>query len=356
MLLPILALLMVGPQAETEHIAFPSGFVILWRTHALSGPSHPGVERAFILVHGAGRNAEDYYRWALASTAAASEMGKTVVIAPHFKSRAGGDAVEVGELEWGGGGWTSGEYAVVGRTTSYDVMDQVLEILNSTELFPDLKEVVVAGHSAGGQFVQRYAAVNRMEPRMHIPVRYVAANPSSYFYLNELRMQLGATCPEKGQCTGKFVKYWDGSNCTTYNQYRYGMEKRTGYAAGTSEENILALFPRRNVTYIVGALDTRTNRPQSGPVVPGHCAGAQSQRTWADFLQLHENAVQCGSQPGDCSRLRPFRGVRLCGSGRCAGRVRKVISAVSLAPVGQALGHRVPHRDVAGVLVAVVLF
>lgn len=261
MLLPILALLMVGPQAETEHIGFASGFVILWRTHALSGPSHPGVERAFLMVHGTNRNAEDYYRWALASTMAASETAKTIVIVPHFKSRGGGDSVEVGELEWSGGGWASGELAVSGRTTSYDVIDQVLEILNSTERFPDLKEVVVAGHSAGGQFVQRYAAVNRMEARMHVPVRYVAANPSSYLYLNELRMQLGATCSENGQCTGRFVKYWDGSNCTTYNQYRYGLEKRTGYAAGTSEENILGLYPRRSVTYIVGSLDTRVDDP-----------------------------------------------------------------------------------------------
>ncbi|MGJ5820492.1 alpha/beta fold hydrolase [Paludibaculum fermentans] len=259
MLLPILALLMVNPPAQTEHIGSAYGFVTLWRSHSLSGAAHPGVERAFLLIHGAGRNAEEYYRWALASTMAAGEIEKTVVIAPHFKSRAGGDSIEVGELEWNGGGWTSGEPAVVGRTTSYDVIDQILESLNSSERFPDLKEVVVAGHSAGGQFVQRYAAVNRMEARMHVPVRYVAANPSSYFYLNEMRMQLGATCSENGRCSGKFVKYWDAANCTTYNQYRYGMEKRTGYAAGSSEENILEQYPRRNVTYILGALDTRTD-------------------------------------------------------------------------------------------------
>ncbi len=259
MLLPILALLMVSPPAETEHLPSASGFVTIWRSHALSGSAHPGVERAFLLVHGASRNAEDYYRWALASAMAASEVEKTIVIAPHFKSRAGGDPVEVGELEWFGGGWASGEAAIAGKTTSYDVIDQVLEILNSSERFPDLKEVVVAGHSAGGQFVQRYAAVNRIEARMHVPVRYVAANPSSYLYLNELRIQLGATCSENGRCTGKFVKYWDAANCTTYNQYRYGMEKRTGYAAGTSEENIFELYPRRKVTYIVGALDTRTD-------------------------------------------------------------------------------------------------
>ncbi|QOY87030.1 alpha/beta fold hydrolase [Paludibaculum fermentans] len=259
MLLPILALLMVSPPAETEHLPSAAGFVTIWRTHALSGSAHAGIERAFLLVHGAGRNAEDYYRWALASAMAAGEIEKTIVIAPHFKSRAGGDPVEAGELEWSGGGWASGELSIAGKTTSYDVIDLVLEILNSSERFPDLKEVVVAGHSAGGQFVQRYAAVNRMEARMRVPVRYVAANPSSYLYLNELRMQLGATCSENGRCTGKFVKYWDAANCTTYNQYRYGMEKRTGYAAGTSEENILELYPRRKVTYIVGALDTRTD-------------------------------------------------------------------------------------------------
>ncbi len=259
MLLSMLALLMVTPPAETEHFATGTGFVIVWRSHALAGATHAGVERAFIMVHGAGRNAEDYFRWALASATVAGQLSKTVVIAPHFKSRSAGDPVEFGELEWSGSGWVSGEHAVSGKATSYDVIDQVLEVLNSQEHFPDLKEVVVAGHSAGGQLVQRYAAVNRMEPRMHVPVRYVAANPSSYLYLNDLRMQLGAACGTDGRCTGKFVKYWDAANCTTYNRYRYGLEARTGYAAASSNEYILEQYPRRNVTYIVGALDTRTD-------------------------------------------------------------------------------------------------
>lgn len=261
MLVSLLALLMVSPPAETEHFAAGTGFVTVWRSEALSGPAHPGIERAFILVHGAGRNAEDYFRWASASAVAARQTATTIVIAPHFKSRTAGDPVEIGELSWNGSGWVSGELAASARVSSYDVMDEILELLNDQAHFPDLKEVVVAGHSAGGQFVQRYAAVNRMEQRMRVPVRYVAANPSSYLYLNDLRMQLGATCDARGKCTGKFVRYWDAANCTTYNRYRYGLDARTGYAAATTNAEILEQYPRRKVTYIVGQEDTHTDDP-----------------------------------------------------------------------------------------------
>lgn len=294
MFVSLLALFMVAPPAETEHFAAGTGFVTVWRSHALSGSTHLGVERAFLMIHGAGRNAEDYYRWALASATVAGQVSRTIVIAPHFKSRTAGDPIEIGELSWNGGGWVSGENAASEKTTSYDVIDQILEVLNDQQHFPDLKEVVVAGHSAGGQFVQRYAAVNRMEPRMRVPVRYVAANPSSYLYLNGLRMQLGATCDSAGHCTGKYVRYWDADNCTTYNRYRYGLEARTGYAAASSADYILEQYPRRKVTYIVGAQDIRTDDPSLDRSCRAIAEGANRQERgfiYYNYIRTQFNAA-----------------------------------------------------------------
>jgi hypothetical protein len=48
--------------------------------------------------------------------------------------------------------------------------------------YPNLRRIVVAGHSAGGQFVVRYTATDRVDSRLPAAVRHVAATPSSYPY------------------------------------------------------------------------------------------------------------------------------------------------------------------------------
>ena len=53
-------------------------------------------------------------------------------------------------------------------------------------IFPNLKTVVVVGHSAGGQFVNRYAAGGAGCPNPLVEVRYVIMNPSSYLYVDDL--------------------------------------------------------------------------------------------------------------------------------------------------------------------------
>jgi len=262
-MLPALALAFLATGA-TEKLQLAGGHVLVWSTHSLQSGVHRGVERAFIMVHGNNRNAEDYFRWALASTIAADRLDRTAVVAPHFKARTpagSGDPVEPGEWFWTNEGWKAGLAALNGPVTSYDVMDQILACFNDPARWPALREVVVAGHSAGGQYVQRYAAFNRQEPKMRVRVRYVPANPSSYVYLDELRLSQGAACSPQGTCTGEFQPYWDAANCTTYNHYRYGLEKLEGYAAGMNPDEVRRQFASRDVTYLVGELDTRTDDP-----------------------------------------------------------------------------------------------
>lgn len=275
MLFPVALLLLAAP-AGTERLSVADGHVLIWRTHSLTAGAHPTVERAFIIVHGTGRNAEDYFRWALAATMAADQIDGTAVVAPHFKARTRddrGDDVAPGEWYWTNEGWKSGEAALNGKTFSYDVMDRILELFNDVTRFPNLKEIVVAGHSAGAQYVQRYAAVNRAEPHLHVPVRYVVANPSSYVYLNDQRPRGDA-----------FGHYADAANCTTYNQYRYGLDKLTGYAAQTPVDVIRAQYPRRTVTYLVSELDTRTDDPNLDKSCPAVAQGANRRERGANYV------------------------------------------------------------------------
>ncbi len=287
--------LMLGLGA-TEALKVGAGHILVWRTHALQGGVHRGVTRGYVMVHGTNRNAEDYFRWALASTAAADRLESTAVVAPHFKARTQGgkgDPVEPGEWYWTNEGWKAGLQALNGGITSYDTMDRILECFNDATRFPDLKEVVVAGHSAGGQFVQRYAAFNRQEPKMRVRVRYVPANPSSYVYLDGLRLSQGGVCSPQGGCTGEFNRYWDAENCTTYNQYRYGLEKLEGYAAGMDPDQIRRQFVARDVTYLVGELDTRTDDPTLDRSCPAQAQGPNRRErgtTFWNYMRLRYQA------------------------------------------------------------------
>lgn len=41
------------------------------------------------------------------------------------------------------------------------MLDRIIALLSDVHLYPSLKQIVITGHSAGGQTVQRYALVSR---------------------------------------------------------------------------------------------------------------------------------------------------------------------------------------------------
>ena len=139
------------------------------------------IRRALIMVHGTNRNADHYFATAVAAAFLAGAVDDTVVIAPHIIACA--DKPDVNEVVWscGGDSWRSGGAAVSHPDlTSFDLADQILHKLANKNTFPNMKAIVVAGHSAGGQFVTRYEMANRVHETLGVPVTYVVANPSSY--------------------------------------------------------------------------------------------------------------------------------------------------------------------------------
>lgn len=211
----------------------------VYSTHSIEAGS-ANVVRAFIMVHGVQRNGNTYFRTALNSTNLAGQLENTIVIAPRFKGNDGSgcyDTIAANELNFPCDGWTDGQSATNAKTTSFGAMDRLLSLLANKEKFPKLKEIVVAGHSSGSQFAQRYAAANRIDPGLPVPIRYVVANPSTYVYLDSWR-------PE-------------ADRCADYDDYRYGLKNLTGYIAETGVDAVRKNYPRRNVTYLLGELDTR---------------------------------------------------------------------------------------------------
>ena len=261
----------------TEWVSLPqsSARVLIYRSFPL-GVKNPDVTRALVVVHGAGRDADNTFRHVLAAAFLAGELENTVVISPRFASSTGNgctvaDKVSDREATWecdGPSRWMVGGGAADNSTvTSFDFVDGVLQTLARKDSFPSLKAIVVAGHSAGGQFVSRYQMANRVHATLGIPLTYVVANPSSYAYLDATRPSVTALAANVSALgpgyvatlpptpPPSFIPFSDARNCTTYDSWPYGLQRRVGYAARLTDDQLKKQLSTRGTTYPLGALD-----------------------------------------------------------------------------------------------------
>ncbi|WP_426438024.1 alpha/beta hydrolase [Bradyrhizobium genosp. P] len=211
----------------------------------------PDITRAVLVLHGVLRNADVYFRSALEAQAAAGDTGKsTLMIAPQFLIGSDVDAFKLPAetLRWSLTGWEGGDPALgPAPTSSFDALDAILAKLGDRKLFPNLKQVVVAGHSGGGQVVQRYAIATKGDQpllREGIGVRFVVANPSSYAYFSKDRPDAAIA-----------------ASCHGYNDWKFGMDDRPPYLAEPSPAALEQAYVARRVIYLLGTLDTDPNHP-----------------------------------------------------------------------------------------------
>jgi pimeloyl-ACP methyl ester carboxylesterase len=237
----------------SEWITFDGGPArsLIYRTYPLD-VANPQIKRALIVIHGAGRDADNYFRTALAAAFLGDALDDTLVIAPRLASTAGSchDTIAPNEVSWSctGDSWRSGGTATnQEKLTSFDFTDEILRKLAKKDVFPNLKAIVVSGHSAGGQYVDRYAMANTVHDNLGVRVTYVVSNPSSYAYLDNTRP--GPDRPD-------FRLFPEGRNCTTYNQWPYGLEHRGGgYTARETDDQLRRQLAARPVTYLLGEID-----------------------------------------------------------------------------------------------------
>lgn len=256
---------------------FPAGpagkHIFLYANRPLDR-TDPGILRILIVVHGAGRNADDYFRSAMAAGFISSALSDTLVIAPRFSASGGGcddDGVAGDELSWTCDSWKFGEPALgEAAADSFEVMDRLVAAALDKRHFPNADSLVILGHSAGAQFVSRYAAVNENEDRLRVKPTYVAANASSYAYLDEYRplrtddltrQTSVLAADEGGRAAPALTKVENARGCTGFNSWPYGLAGRKGYAARIRPERMKQNLAVRDIILLAGQLD---NVPLSG--------------------------------------------------------------------------------------------
>ena len=233
---------------ERMAVATPAGsgeiplFLSADWTHPL-----PGIRRAVIVIHGIDRDAAVTMHGAQAARSSAGAQGQSaLLIVPQFLAPVDVRTFQLtpGTLRWGLDAWSEGSPARgPAPIASFDVLDAILQRLADPAILPDLREVVLAGHSAGGQMVQRYAVVAHDNPALAargIRVRYVVANPSSYLYFSDDR-----------------PRPVDVASCPAFNRWRYGLAGAPPYVGATS--GLEARYAALEVIYLLGTADNDPN-------------------------------------------------------------------------------------------------
>ena len=256
------------------------GRALVYRSFPLDRRNE-AITRAVIVVHGAGRDADNYYRSVMAGAFLAGALETAIVISPRMASNDGRfcrDSLAATEISWDCETWRSGGPALSHpAVTSFDFLDDILRKLARREVFPNLKGIVVTGHSAGGQVANRYGMASKVADGLGVPVQFVVANPSSYAWPTDERPTGPAAWPLQAGAPGyvpampagepAFRSLREGRGCTVYDQWPYGFKNRTGYTAALSDSQLQHQLVSRQVTYMLGEDDIL---PLSG--FDGSCA------------------------------------------------------------------------------------
>ncbi|HVJ53539.1 MAG TPA: hypothetical protein VM689_13810 [Aliidongia sp.] len=296
----------VADQRLTVTAAAGTGQLPLYVSADWTRPQ-PGIIRALLVFHGKLRDADVYLKSGEAALAAAGDGAKgTLLIVPQFLDDLDMAPHELPAqlLHWGPDAWMGGEPAHgPAALSSFEAIDAILARLADRSLFPALQTVVVAGHSGGGQVVQRYAVVGKGETVLTargIHVRYLVANPSSYVYFSKDRPVAD-----------------DGSACPGFDRWKYGFEAPPPYVEGEAVTALETRYVARDVVYLLGgndidpnhaALDKSCEAEVQGPyrLARGHAYFAYLQARHPGLTQQlhevpgvgHEGAKMLGSACG----------------------------------------------------------
>jgi hypothetical protein len=242
--------------------------------HALN-EQNKNIKQLVIYIHGARRNGLDYYEWGETAVKNAQKNEETLFVSPQFTSEKDLESHnhDANHLFWTNNNWRVGDESVSSKkrvmevkVSSFSLVDSMIARVCNRKLFPKLKKVIVIGHSAGGQFVQRYVGMTPMPNLLRgYKFRFIVMNPSSYLYFDDRR-------PVKN-ATGLIFQRPDTTGCGNFNEYPKGFENLNPYASKIGSKMIQDQFLKRDIVFILGGSDVDMNDPSMDKTCSGNMQG-----------------------------------------------------------------------------------
>ena len=213
------------------------------------------IKYAIISLHGDGRNADEHFNIIGQATVNAGLEDSTILLAPVYPFQDDINQYNLGDdvLYWSDTDWNAGDLSRNTqsnprpfRISSFSTMDSIYHRL--VENNPNLKRIVLTGHSAGSQMVVRYAAGGRAQADLTetgIDFVFVPTNTPSFLYYDDNRvLNQNAEVFEFGP-----------SDCGSASQYKYGLDNLNQYMENTGEATIIENHKQAGVTYLIGQYD-----------------------------------------------------------------------------------------------------
>ena len=180
-----------------------------------------------------------YFRTAVDAVQSKSNI---LVITPYFTQNqlyGGGwgknnEDTNSASLYWNTSGWMEGSNASPRPyrfSTSFDVMDEIFLTLSNSQLFPNLKLIIIAGYSAGSQYTAHYiwaTQFNIQTKNPNIHTRFLLSGSSMFLYftphrpsqecINNYQLGLKNDCKDYEIPSGSYLE-----TCPKYDEWKYGV-------------------------------------------------------------------------------------------------------------------------------------
>jgi cyanophycinase len=230
-----------------QEFKLDNNFLTYYTTHKIN-LSQTQIKRLVIVVHGALRNGHEYFDDTVAAAKKLNVLTNTMVLAPTFRKVT--DERKAAELYWGRKWYAKWKYGYLSEDSthisSFEVIDKLIRKISKSKNFPNLKTIVITGHSAGGQFTQRYGVASKISEEINQQVIIVPSNPSSYMYLDEARYHF---------TEGNFTISNNPQNCPDFNDYIYGPNNRAKYMESMDVEELRENFKNQKMIYLMSEQD-----------------------------------------------------------------------------------------------------
>ncbi|EST09705.1 hypothetical protein PSEUBRA_000080 [Kalmanozyma brasiliensis GHG001] len=217
-----------------------------------TGKDASKIKRVVITQPGLPR---DYWKYAnlvrnsLLCASVNSTMGvntdEILIAAPTWFSTndASAGSAQSNDLVFNGGNWATGVNSAGPNgeaISSFEALDDLVNKFFDKSTYPNVQQVVIAGHSLGGSFTQHYAMLRKANSAQDGMMSYFIGNPGAYVWPTSDR-----PIPNPG-----------GNCASTADEWGYGLQDLPPYGNGQgSASSIASRYYGRNIMYALGLSD-----------------------------------------------------------------------------------------------------